>query len=181
LLPILIVCFLISCVPKDGSRNNSNPAKEPPGPEQSFSAVHEDAVDKMLGSCIVNIDKSKPVIVTSLVDIDNMKKSSTLGRMSSEMIAGRLAQQGFRVQEVKMGQSDIFVSEKEGEMILSRNLHQIGRKHDVQGFVVGTYAIGTFHRYDVDVFVSLRFVNTDNIIACSANYVIKNTDPQFWK
>ena len=80
-----------------------------------------------------------------------------------------------------MGQSDIFVSEKEGEMILSRNLHQIGRKHDVQGFVVGTYAIGTFHRYDVDVFVSLRFVNTDNIIACSANYVIKNTDPQFWK
>lgn len=181
LLPVLIVCLLISCVPKDGPRNNSNPAKESTGLEQNFTAVHEDAVDKMLGNCIVNIDKSKPVIVTSLVDIDNMHKSSTLGRMSSEMIAARLAQHGFRVQEVKMGQTDIFVSEEEGEMILSRSLHQIGRKHDVQGFVVGTYAIGTFHRYDVDVFVSLRFVDVNNIIGCSVNYIIKNSEPELWK
>ena len=175
----IIVMAVMACVPKDKNlkHNNSGAVQA----QEHFTSIQEQAADSMLDSCIVGIDKSKPIIVTSLVHIDNMNKSSTLGRMSSEMIAARLAQQGFKVQEVKMSQSDIFVSEEEGEMILSRNLHQIGRKHDVQGFVVGTYSIGAFHRYDVDVFVSLRFVDVNNIIRCSANYIVRNTEPELWK
>ncbi|WP_052507603.1 FlgO family outer membrane protein [Desulfonatronovibrio magnus] len=150
-------------------------------PDNEFTLVHEQAVDRLLGNCRFVIDEDKPFIVTSLVDIDHMGKSSTLGRMSSEIIAGRLAQHGLKVREVKMSQSQIFVSEDQGEFILSRNLQEIGARHDVQGFVVGTYAIGQYHRYDVDVYISLRFVNIDNIIACSENYVLPGTDPQLWQ
>ena len=175
---LFITMVLMSCTPKN---HESGESLYQEGSNPSFARIHEKAADNLIESCKLHIDREQPIIVTSLVDIDQMGKSSTLGRMSSEMVAGRLAQKGFRVQEVKMSQSDIFVSEHEGEFILSRNLHLIGERHNVQGFVVGTYAIGRFHRYDVDVYISLRFVNTDNIIACSENYVVPNTEPRLWK
>lgn len=170
----LFVLSLISCAPKEGAFQQQN--------INNFTAVHERAVDNLVANCGFCMDRSKPIIVTTLANIDDMKKSSTLGRMSSEVVAGRLAQHGFMVKEVKMGESDIFVSEEQGEMILSRDLQQIGQKHEVQGFVVGTYAIGQEYRhYDADVFIALRFVNVDNMIGCSTNYTLRNTDPKLWQ
>jgi len=106
--------------------------------------------------------------------------------MSSEIIANRLSQQGYKVHEIKMGR-DIFVIESEGELILSRDLHQIAEKHDVQGFVVGTYAVGDHvvgktRRYlDTQALISLRYVDRDNVVAGSHNYVIENTDLEMWQ
>jgi len=170
----LFALSVISCVPKENAFQQKNMS--------SFTAVHERAADNLVANCGQYMDKTKPIIVTSLANIDDMKKSSTLGRMSSEVVAGRLAQHGFMVKEVKMSESDVFVSEEQGEMILSRDLQQIGHKHEVQGFVVGTYAIGQEYRYyNADVFISLRFVNVDNMIGCSTNYTVRNTDPKLWQ
>jgi len=170
----LFVLPLISCAPKENAFQQKYMS--------NFTAVNERAADNLVANCGQYMDKSKPIIVASLANIDDLKKSSTLGRMSSEVVAGRLAQHGFMIREVKMGETDIFVSEEQGEMILSRDLQQIGQKHDVQGFVVGTYAIGQEYRhYDADVFISLRFVNVDNIIGCSSNYTVRNTDPALWQ
>lgn len=180
---ILLVFFLsltgLSCTAE--KQLNTRQVPEPGSNSDQFTLAHEQAADNLLDNCQLPIDQSGPIIVTSLVDIDQMGKSSTLGRMSSEIIASRLAQHQLKVREVKMSQSDIFVSQEEGEFILSRNLREIGEKHQVQGFVVGTYAIGRYNRYDVDVYISIRFVNTDNIITCSENYVLANTDPELWK
>jgi len=148
----------------------------------------EQATDRLIGQCNIFLDKNEPIIVTSLVDIDDVRKSSTLGRMSSEIVANRLAQHGYQVREIKMGQ-DIFVSDtdSEGEFILSRELQQIGERHNVQGFIVGTYAVGTYAlgkrtRYlDTQALISLRYVDTDNIIGCSYNYIVKDTDLYMWK
>ena len=181
-LSVIIICFfsfLAACT-ADKYKINENNSSHKSFDAENFPRIHEKAADKLLQNCSVIIEGDQPIIVTSLVDIDEMGKSSTLGRISSEIIAGRLSQQGLRVQEIKMSQSDIFVNEVEGEFILSRNLHEIGEKHDVQGFVVGTYAIGNYNRNDVDVFVALRFVNTEDIIACAYNYVVPGTDPELW-
>jgi hypothetical protein len=170
----LFVLPLISCAPQKGAFQQKYMS--------NFTAVHERAADNLVANCGLNLDKGQPIIVTSLANIDDLQKSSTLGRMSSEMIAGRLAQHGFMVREVKMSDTDIFVSEEQGEMILSRDLQQIGQEHDVQGFVVGTYAVGQKYRhYDADVFISLRYVNVDNNIVCSSNYTVRNTDPALWQ
>ncbi len=178
-LILLVALASLSCTEQKNLNTRTGP--EPPGNADQFTLAHEQAADNLLKNCQLPIDQNKPIIVTSLVDIDQMGKSSTLGRMSSELIASRLAQHQIKVREVKMSQSDIFVSQKEGEFILSRNLREIGEKHQVQGFVVGTYAIGQYNRYDVDVYISIRFVNTENIITCSENYVLANTDPELWK
>ncbi len=179
---VILFCFfmsLISCTADKYAIQDMNTFHSNFDAEK-FPRMHEIAADNLLQNCSVVIEDDQPIIVTSLVDIDEMGKSSTLGRISSEIIAGRLSQQGLKVQEIKMSQSNIFVSEAEGEFILSRNLHQIGEKYDVQGFVVGTYAIGKYHRNDVDVFIALRFVNTEDIIACAYNYAVPGTDPELW-
>jgi len=149
--------------------------------EENLITINEEAADELLGSCNVPIDQNETVIVTSIVNIDDMHRSSTLGRMSSEMIANRLAQHGYSVREIKMGRN-IFVSEAEGEFILSRELHEIGEKHDVQGFIVGTYAKGETRQFaNTEVFVSLRYVGIDNIIRCSHNYIVSDTDLSMWQ
>lgn len=79
--------------------------------------------------------------------------------------------------------NNIFVNESEGELILSRELQRIGKKHDVQGFVVGTYAVSDKREryFEPQVAVSLRFVDINNIVGCSHNYLIKDTDIKMWE
>lgn len=159
---------------------------KPASSGKTLVEANQNAADQLISQSNVFIDQQKPIIVTSLVNVDDVSKSSTLGRMSSEIIANRLSQQGYKVHEIKMGR-DIFVIESEGELILSRDLHQIAEKHDVQGFVVGTYAVGDHvvgktRRYlDTQALISLRYVDRDNVVAGSHNYVIENTDLEMWQ
>lgn len=140
------------------------------------------ATELLVDSCdIISKKENKIIIVTSLVNIDNLKQSSTLGRMSSEIIANRLSQIGFNVKEIKMG-SEIFVNVSSGEFILSRELREIGEKHEVNGFVVGTYAVSKDQLFiDSEVIISLRYVDTNNMIACSHSYVIENANKEMWQ
>lgn len=126
------------------------------------------ATDDLLSNCSAVWDKKQSVIVTSLVNIDDIQRSSTYGRMSSEIIASKMAQKGYNVKEVKLTQSDIFVQQNKGEFALSRELKEIAHKHDIQSLVVGTYALG----YQ-KVHISLRVVRThDNRIICAYPYEI---------
>ncbi|ACV68443.1 FlgO family outer membrane protein [Desulfohalobium retbaense] len=175
-LLVMTAAVAVSCAPN--RPYNQQMSKQ----QADIVEVTSDAADRLLGSCNVFVDTQKPIIVTSLVDIDDMQKSSTLGRMSSEIIANRLASHGYSVREVKMG-NNIFVNESEGELILSRELQRIGKKHDVQGFVVGTYAVCDKRKryFEPQVAVSLRYVGLDNIIRCSHNYIVRNTDLEMWE
>jgi len=143
--------------------------------------INHKAADNLLSNCNIFIDNQESIIVTSLVNINDMKKSSTMGRMSSEIIANRLAQHGYQIQEIKMGR-DILINESEGELILSRELQQIGHKYDAQGFIVGTYAVGEKRRTsDAHVLIALRFVDTNNTIGCSSNYMVRDIDLEMWR
>jgi TolB-like protein len=86
---------------------------------------------------------TRPIIVTSFVNIDNVQQSSRFGRILGEQVGSRLAQHGFKVIELKMRTSSIFVESQNGEFMLSRELKDISLEHDAQAVVVGTYAAGT--------------------------------------
>lgn len=176
---IMITClflFLLSSCKK----TNNHHLKETQRPERlSVIEENERATDKLLESCITFVDPDEPIIITSLVSIDNLNLSSTMGRMSSEMIANRLTQHGYRVKEIKLGDS-VFISNTQGELVLSRELRNIAEEHEHQGFIVGTYAINDASLRK-EVFISLRFVDVNNIIGCSHNYSIRNTNIDMWK
>jgi len=98
-----------------------------------------------------------PVLAASFVNIDNLDQSSTLGRVISEQIASRLAQQGFKIIETKLRQGSIFIQKGKGEFLLSRDLLNLSTNQGAQGVLVGTYAVSEHF-----IFISVRVVRTED-------------------
>ncbi len=139
-----------------------------------------DAVDRILSAIEnshlnFNLDKQHPLIVTSFVDIDDVRYSSTFGRMVGEQVGSRFAQSGYQVIELKM-RSDIFVPApgqgSSGEFMLSRELRDLSFEHDAQAVIVGTYAAAK----DI-VYVTAKVVDArNNIILYSTDYSLPVDD-----
>ncbi|SDU42147.1 FlgO family outer membrane protein [Desulfobacula phenolica] len=151
-----------------------------PSPESLATEKNSDirtqnieAVDELLNNCNNQLSLKRPIIVASLVSVDDIYKSSTYGRMSAEIIANRLAQHGYSVKELKMNQNRIYIKKGEGEFVLSRDLQNVASKHDVQAVVVGTYALLN-EGYKDSVCVCLKIVDPiSNIIGCSKCYIFE--------
>jgi TolB-like protein len=108
----------------------------------------------------------QPILVTSFVNIDNVQKSSTFGRVIGEQIGSRLAQRGYKVIEIKMRTANVFVQEQTGELLLSRELRAISYQHNAYAVVVGTYGIGKD-----SVYVTAKLVRAkDSVILSSYDY-----------
>ncbi|MDM8568332.1 FlgO family outer membrane protein [Thiotrichales bacterium HSG1] len=108
----------------------------------------------------------QPILVTSFVNIDNVQQSSTFGRIVGEQIGSRLAQSGYKVIEMKMRTSNVFVQERTGELLLSRELRKISLQHDAYAVVVGTYAVGKESVYVVAKLIRAK----DSVILSSYDY-----------
>ena len=119
-----------------------------------------------------DFDKNQALITASFVNIDNLKESSTLGRMISEQIGNRLSQLGYQIVELKLRQDSVFIKEREGEFLLSRELQQISETHSAEYVLVGTYAISEYI-----IYVSARLVQTsNNHVASSYDYQLPIDD-----
>lgn len=122
------------------------------------------------------LNKNRPMIVTSFADIDDVRFSSTFGRMIGEQIGSRLSQSGYRVIEPKM-RGNIFIPHPDrgasgGEFMLSRELVNLSFEHDAQAVIVGTYAAAK----DL-VYVTMKVIDVkDNSIVYSTDYAIPLDD-----
>lgn len=157
---VLLVSTIVGCVTPGQSNYTDAKISE-------LVTANYDAADKLVRYATQNLDKSAPIIVATIVDIDNLKRSSRLGRLISEQVGARLTQLGYSVIELKL-RGDIFVKRDEGEMLLSREINDISREHKAQAVVVGTYAEASEY-----VYVNLKVIGTDGNIAISAhNYLL---------
>lgn len=107
----------------------------------------------------------KPVLTTTLVNIDDLRQSSTFGRQTTEVFGSEISRAGVPVIELKM-RDTLFIREGTGELGLSRELRHLFQAHNAQAVLVGTYAIGGNTLY-----VNTRLVQTtDNLILASHNF-----------
>lgn len=98
------------------------------------------------------------ILVASFVNVDDMTDSSSFGRIASEQIASALARTPhlFPIAEVKL-RRNVFLKEKAGEFLLSREVVDVSKQHSAQAVLVGTYAVG-----NQAVYVSARMVSPQN-------------------
>jgi TolB-like protein len=110
--------------------------------------------------------RPQPILITSIVNIDDLQQSSTFGRLVAEQIGSRVAQRGYKVIEMKVRTGSIFIQERKGEFILSRELREISYQHDAYAVVVGTYAASK-----ESVYVTVKLIRAnDNVILSSYDY-----------
>jgi TolB-like protein len=124
--------------------------------------------DRLISNLKQPINREDSIIVATFVNINNLKKSSTFGRMIAEQVSSGLSQRGYKVKEIKLRQNTIFMEEGEGEFLLSRNLLDISKKHNASAVVVGTYG----EAYNA-MYVSARVINpSDSLIVSSCGFAL---------
>lgn len=139
---------------------NHTPAK----PEPDLSELVHAAAEQMITSN-PELTRYSPMIAATFVSIDNLSQSSTLGRISSEIMASALSRQGMQVREVKMRDS-MFIEESVGELILSRQVQRLSAQHNARSILMGTYAQGQDY-----IYVSARVVRAgDAMVLGSADF-----------
>jgi len=135
------------------------------GPTSSIVDKNNEAVHSLVQQ-VPNI-KNKIVIVTTISKIDNLDKSSKIGRVITEQIITDLSKTGVKVVEIRMRKNDIIkVKAKSGEFILTRNALELARVKKADAVLVGTYTT-----YNNKLYVSMRLIDpTTNIIVASTDY-----------
>ena len=135
----------------------------------AFLASSEDAITKLTANLDPQVVGSGPVLVATIVNVNNMGTSAPLGRTLSELYATQMAGRGFNVKEIKL-RGDIYVREGTGELLLSREVRDIALSYNAALVLVGTYSPAAGYTY-----VSLKLVRTaDSRIITGYDYALPN-------
>mgnify|MGYP006424307201 CR=1 FL=1 len=143
-----LLLLLSACTTLDGADSEGDP---------DLSILAHQAAKRIMAS---EPDEARysPMIASSFVNIDDPGQSSTFGRITAEIVASALAQQGMTVREVGMG-GNLATKEKPDELVLSRQVQQLGDEYDARSILMGTYAEGRDFLY-----VSTRLVGTEDAV-----------------
>jgi TolB-like protein len=134
-----------------------------------FIASSRDAVDQLMKGFGTEELEEAPLLVATVVNVNDLTRSAPLGRTLSELYASQLASRGYNVKELKL-RGDVYVKEGTGELLLSREIKDIARNHNAALVLVGTYSAAAKFTY-----VSLKLVRTeDSRIVRSHDYALPN-------
>jgi len=163
-----VTCGLVGCMPgyyeSEGGVTyvaDGRGARRLPLDEDMVQATRS-AARLLVNSMHQGLPAEEPILVSSFVNIDDLTESSTFGRIVAEQIASNVAQQGFKIVEMKLRQEGIFIKERKGEFLLSRELQAISAAHEASAVLVGTYAVAEDLVY---VTVRLVLVEDSSVIA----------------
>ena len=131
-------------------------------------AANYQASDALVTLAKGQLDPDKPIIVATVVDIDDLERSSTLGRFISESVSARFTQSRYRMVEMKF-QNAVYMKKGEGELMLTRQIREIASAHQAQAVIVGTYS-----RAASAVFVNLKVVVPEsNLVIAATDYSLR--------
>ena len=135
----------------------------------NFLASSQEAINNLTANVPTQSTGTGPVLVATIVNVNNTGASSPLGRTLSEVYANQMVARGFHVKEVKL-RSDLYVREGTGELMLSREMRDIARSQNAAMVLVGTFSPAANYTY-----VSLKLVRTeDSRIVRGYDYALPN-------
>jgi hypothetical protein len=106
------------------------------------------------------------VIVTTVVSVDDLDQSSTLGRTASQLVLSRLSQLGYQTRDLTYLRA-LDVSPA-GERVLSRDARRLGESSNASAVVVGTYSVG-----GQTIWINLRLLSAeDGALLSSADFAV---------
>ncbi len=122
-------------------------------------------VDCLMANARKAMSPTDRILVASGVDLNNLSSTSGFGRVSAELTADRLAQQGLNVVDVRIRQNSLMIGPA-GEFLLTRDIRELSETYNARFAVVSTYT-----RASDDLIVSLRAIDVkDNTVIGAADY-----------
>ncbi len=156
-----------------GCASNNTPVRTEPTYQEAASSqflqANSAAIDKLVAGFDTQSLGGAPVLVATIVNVNDMSRAAPLGRTLSEQYASIMSGKGFNVKEIKL-RGDVFVKEGTGELLLSREIKDIARSQNAALVLVGTYSAAANLTY-----VSLKLVRTeDSRIVRGHDYALPN-------
>jgi len=100
------------------------------------------------------------ILATTFVNLDDLNRTSTFGRLCAEQLAGELKRREFEVVEARRS-LDLQLLPKTGELSLSRDPAELAASFKANALLVGTYAVTAQH-----VVLNVRLIKAqDNTLA----------------
>ncbi len=116
-------------------------------------------------------NENSPILVGTFTNIEEIDKTSNLGRVVSEQFTTRLVQLGYHISDVKL--RDSMEVRPEGEFVLSRNNDHVSRSHVASLIVAGTYVFA-----DEGIMFNARVTNAQTGQVMAAQDFIVARDEQ---
>lgn len=158
MISFLLIGFILS-----GCALSSQPTADKP--KFDMTDLNYKAAEKLLLHS--GIPKESIIIMATVVNIDEIEKSSTLGRLISEHISSQFIHKGMNVVEMKF-RENVYIKQNEGEMMLTREIGKLATSYRANAVVVGTYAIS-----NSAVYINLKIIDPKTNVAISAtDYVL---------
>ncbi|MDR1349325.1 MAG: hypothetical protein LBJ59_00835 [Zoogloeaceae bacterium] len=158
-LLLLIASMFSACAPRQKSYR---PVSYNSVAQSELIAASYHAADALITQAGESLSPQHPVIIATLVNINALEESSPLGRLISEQLGARLAQQGHKVVELKVRQK-LYMKRHEGELMLTREIRDIAQQHNAQALIIGTYTEGADR-----VYINLKLTQIETNIALAA-------------
>ena len=116
-----------------GCASNTAPVRTEPTYQEAASSQFLQSSAEAIGKLVAGMDmpavSGGPVLVATIVNVNDLSRSAPLGRTLSEQYASAMASKGFNVKEVKL-RGEVFVKEGAGELLLSREIKDIAQEKE---------------------------------------------------
>lgn len=156
-------------MPHPAQSFESTLANPPAGSELLY--MNTQAADSLQTVMAGRLNKSSPILVSVMANLNNLQQSSAFGRLSMQQIASRIDQYGYRVIDVRMRQ-DMSIIPMQGEFMLSRQVAQLMKaEYNAQAVIVGSYTATSSN-----VYCSIRVIRLDDSAVLAAyEYYLPNS------
>ncbi|MCL4756886.1 MAG: hypothetical protein KJZ96_00945 [Rhodocyclaceae bacterium] len=170
---MMILAALAAAVLATGCANTQTNGRIEPTYEEAskdrFLVANRAGLDALIEGLDRDTYGGTPILVATVVNINDLRRSAPLGRTVSEQYASQLVSRGYNVKELKL-RGDVFVQEGTGELLLSREIKDIAKSHAAMLVLVGTYSSASNYTY-----ISLKLVRTeDGRIIRAHDYALPN-------
>jgi hypothetical protein len=135
--------------------------------QNRFIPTNQAAAAALLGQLKGRLQADQPIIMATLVDINVLERSSTMGRMVSEQVSAVFSQASYRMIEMKFRDS-VYMKRNEGELLLTREITEVAKQHNAQAVIVGTYGTASD-----TIFINLKVVQPgSNLVLAAHDYAL---------
>lgn len=126
-----------------------------------FISTNYKAADALIAQIGDRLNPNQPMIIATMVNIDELASSSTFGRLVSEQVSARFSQAKFSMIEMKF-RDYVYMKQDQGELLLTREIKDVAKNYNAQAVIVGTYAMS-----EDSVYVNLKVIqpNTNIVLA----------------
>ncbi len=137
-------------------------------PAVELITVHYTVADTLFEALCKPETCEMPLLMSSFVMLEDLDRTSPLGRIIPQQIGSRFAQHGMHMVDVRLRTQSLLVRKGQGEFALSRELEKINRDINAFAVLTGTYSV-VYGRVYVTAMI-LR--STDGALLASLDYFL---------